>query len=91
MASALAASRLTTSRPASVFTSTAIERRPRCNTSNLTSRPGSAEVGGLPPVDADHLGPHVGQQHGGERRRPDAGHLDDAISAERAHWRAFLA
>src|SRR5262249_28811718 len=39
-ASALAARRSTTLRPASAFTSTAIERRPRCSTSNLTSRPG---------------------------------------------------
>ena len=40
MASALAASRFTTARPASALTSTASERRPRCSTSNLGSRPG---------------------------------------------------
>ena len=39
-ASALATRRLTTSLPAWVLTSTAIERRPRCSTSNFGSRPG---------------------------------------------------
>jgi hypothetical protein len=32
-------------------------------------------------VDSDHLGPHVGEQHGGERSRADARDLDDAIPA----------
>ena len=29
------------------------------------------------PVDADHVGAHVGQHHRRERTRADAGHLDD--------------
>ena len=35
------------------------------------------------PVDAHHVRAHVGEQHGGERPRPDPGKLHDAQSAER--------
>ena len=50
---------------------------------------GQAQIGRLAAVDADHLGAHVGEQHGGERRRADAGHLDDAETGERTH-RGYL-
>ena len=85
MASALAASRFTTSRPASAFTSTRDRAAAAVQHLELGLAARQAEVGRLAPVDADHLGAHVGQQHGRERRRPDAGHLDDAISGEWTH------
>ena len=55
---------------------------------------GQAEIGRLAPVDADHLGAHVGEQRGRERRRADARHLDDAKAGEWTHrgylsWLAF--
>ncbi|OEV23531.1 hypothetical protein AN220_24090 [Streptomyces nanshensis] len=36
------------------------------------------------PVHADHVGPEVGQCHGGERPRPDPGELDHPHSGQRA-------
>ena len=39
---------------------------------------GQAQVGLFAPVDADHLGAHIGEQHAAERGGADAGHLDDA-------------
>ena len=36
-------------------------------------------------VDAHDLGAHVGEQHSGEGRRPDAGHLDDLEAGQRTH------
>ena len=50
---------------------------------------GQAEIGRLAPVDADHLGAHVGEQRGRERRRADARHLDDAKAGEWTH-RGYL-
>ena len=50
---------------------------------------GQAQIGRLATVDADHLGAHVGEQRGGERRRADACHLDDAKTGERTH-RGYL-
>ena len=38
-------------------------------------------------VDAHDVGPHVGEQHAGERRRPDAGHFDDLDARQRTHER----
>ena len=42
----------------------------------------------LCPLDADHVGAEIGQQHRRERAGPDAGELDDAVARERAgaHW-----
>ena len=48
-----------------------------------------AQIGRLATVDADHLGTHVGEERGRERRRADACHLDDAKSGERTH-RGYL-
>ncbi|MEY9143844.1 hypothetical protein ABIF00_001828 [Bradyrhizobium elkanii] len=36
------------------------------------------------PVQRDHLGAHVGEQHAGERAGADAGEFDDAEAGERA-------
>ena len=38
----------------------------------------------LGPVDADDVGAHVGQHHGAEGARSDAGDLDDAVPGERS-------
>ena len=37
------------------------------------------------PVDAHDVGAHVGEQHPGERPRPDAGQLDDLHALQRSH------
>ena len=47
------------------------------------------EIGRLPPIDADHLGAHVGEQRGRKRRRADARHLDDAKTGQWSH-RGYL-
>ena len=39
---------------------------------------------GLGPLDAEHLGAHVGQHHGGERAGADAGDLDDPVAGQRS-------
>src|SRR5262249_16119348 len=39
----------------------------------------------LGPVDADDVGAHVGEQHPGERARPDAGPLADLHALQRSH------
>jgi len=39
----------------------------------------------LRPLDPDHLGTHVGQQHRGERTGSDAGKLDDSQAVQRSH------
>jgi hypothetical protein len=39
---------------------------------------GVAEVGLFGPVDQDHVGTHVRQQHAGERSWADAEELDDS-------------
>ena len=88
-ASALAASRSTTPRPASAFTSSGERAAAAVQHLELGLPARQPEVGRLAPVDADHLGAHVGQQHGRERRRADAGHLDDAVAGERTH-RGYL-
>ncbi len=88
-ASALAASRRTTARPASDFTSSGERAAAAVQHLELGLLARQPEVGRLAPVDADHLGAHVGQQHGRERCRADAGHLDDAVAGERTH-RGYL-
>jgi hypothetical protein len=42
------------------------------------------------PVDPQHLGPHVGQHHGGERAGPDPRQLDDAETRERSGHRQTI-
>ena len=42
---------------------------------------------GVGALDADDVGAHVGQHHGGERPRPDAGDLDDAVALQ---WSAAI-
>ena len=44
-----------------------------------------AQAAGLGAVDAQHLGAQVGQQHGAQRPRADAGHLDNAQSGQGSH------
>ena len=39
----------------------------------------------LRPVDAHDVGAHVGEQHPGERARPDPGELDDLHALQRSH------
>ena len=41
-------------------------------------------------VDAHDVGTEVGQQHAGERRRSDAGQLDDPQAGERTRHRCSL-
>ena len=43
--------------------------------------------GGSLAVDADDVSAHVGEQHADERRRADAGHLDDLEADQRTHER----
>ena len=45
---------------------------------------GGGSTNALCTLDADDLGPHVGEQHRRERAGPDAGDLDDAIPSERS-------
>ena len=42
-------------------------------------------------IDADHVGSHVGEHHGAERSRSDAGDLDDLYAVEGAHIRLLAA
>ena len=88
-ASALAASRLTTAQPGLGLE---VDRqRAAAPVQHIEFRlaAGQAEIGRLAPVDADHLGAHVGEQRGRERRRADARHLDDAKAGEWTH-RGYL-
>ena len=51
----------------------------------------SRAAGSRRPLDADHLGTHVGEQHRGERAGADAGDLDDAVAGQRpAHGRPVI-
>ena len=53
-----------------------------------SGRVAAADV--LRPVDADHVGAHVGQHHGAERTGADAGDLDDLQALEGSgHQRSF--
>ncbi len=45
-------------------------------------RVGQRSAYGARPLDPDHLGTHVGEQHRGERAGPDAGDLDDLVAVE---------
>ena len=65
-------------RPCADLRSSATTRRPRSTRSCASRRGASGRV------DAHHVRAHVGEQHGGERRRPDAGQLDDAQAGERS-------
>ncbi len=88
-ASALAASLSTTSRPAALFMSTAIDWRPRASTSNLRLAARHSQARIFAAVDANDAGAHVGEQHAGKRRRADAGHLDHGHIRERSHGDEF--
>jgi hypothetical protein len=70
----------TLSRSGGDFRSTATERRPRCSTLRRPlARKALAAVLALVglAVEADHVGPHVGQHHGAEGSGADAAELDD--------------
>ena len=77
-ASALAASRLTTAQPRLALDVDGERAAAPVQHVEFRLPAGQAQVGRLAPVDADHLGTHVGQQRRRERRRADACHLDDA-------------
>ena len=47
------------------------------------------QVGLLHPVDAQHLGTHVRQQHGGHGRRSDARELNDPVTRQDSHGSVF--
>ena len=78
--SARSTSRAATSTPSGCLRSTPTERRPRLSTSagGLSGSPPMHDAG---PVDADDVGAHVGEHHGAERARADAGDLEDLDSA----------
>ena len=53
--------------------------------SDLSPQAGRGDLNaGADAVERHDLGPHVGQQHEGERARADAGEFDDAKTGERA-------
>ena len=49
-----------------------------------------AKIGFLCAVDADHRGAHVGEQHGGEGRRADAGQLDNCDPSKWSHGQSSV-
>ena len=44
-----------------------------------------AEIDGGQPVNADHVGAEISEQHAAERRRADARHFDDPDAGQRSH------
>ena len=70
------------------------EERRIVGISGYTVRPARAlepQVGGRGPIDHQHVGAHVGEQHAGERRRADGFELQNADACERSHERFLLA
>ncbi len=59
----------------------------------IAQRPRETEIAAARPVDAQHRGTHVGEQHRAHRPRPDPGQLDDLDPGKRSHGvpRLFLA
>ena len=82
-ASAPATRRSTVSMPFGFFRSTAMLRRPR-SSGSIGARPAARAV------DAHHVRPHVGEQHGAERAGTDPGELEHTDAFERSHVRIVL-
>ena len=59
----------------------------------VAQRPREPEIAAARPVDAQHRGTHVGEQHRAHRPRPDPGQFDDLDPGKRSHGvpRLFLA
>ena len=72
------------STPSGDLRSMPIDRRPRLRTS-AGGTSGSPPITAAGPVDADHVGAHVGEHHGGERAGADARDLDDLHAGEWSH------
>ena len=75
-------SRSSASTPSGCFRSMATACLPR-SMALVAGFEWSTRPGGVDPVDAQHLGAHVGEQHPAERPRPEPDHLHDAQPLER--------